>query len=569
MLGMRSGEVVTLTSLGPESRAETQRFGVTAVNTLVSDDPGRGPFALVLCDSSLVLLSDYNPREGGGEARSSFFRTRVRVWPVDVSNPTSASPQIDSVTALPRNLFSERGDTTSLLLLSGSRILIAELQGHAEPVHRNMPLGGTPMRIIYSRYLQTLIVAVNKRDGPTLVFLDPDTGEDLGKPTDKEGREIATISGLGKKNDRIFGLAEWEYKKGDDMWRFILVSTREGRMIILSAQREEPTNGRPSRIRYWLRFKKPEFDRPVYSVLPYEEGIIYCVGDTIYWDVLDDDRKLKTTKSFDLGSPATTLRIANGKLLALTNRDSLEIIDHSTTTTAEESGLIHIDPLTRNGVHMIEVAGARLDEPMSSIILLSDRECGVGGLWVPWQMPGKDCESIIEADLPASIRKFRRGRTRPYWEQGWHAPKFGRMVSTVDDAEILGICLDGSLQHFTLLNVEVWRLLRFVQNLAATSPELYPFMYDQVNLVEFDPEPLTEIAYEKQVDGDMLQRCLEKRALERLISRPSHMSRFRELLDDLEDGKYTADFGIEGQGVREKYFELAYDILEYFLAPVL
>lgn len=569
MLGTRSGEVINLTNLRNVRSMQSQRFGVTTANILVANELGQSAAVLVSCDSNLVLLSGYAP--ASSEESAGTFETRIRVWPVDVSNPTSPPPLVDSVTVLPRNIFSERESTAPLLILSGSRVLLAELQLQPGPVHRHIPVEGTPLRIIYSHHLQCLVVAVNKGDWPTLMFLDPDTGEDIGKPTDKNGNQVPSIPGLGKQGDRIFGLAEWEYKKDNNVWRFILVSTRDGRMMIISTELEEQSmDGKRPKIRYWMRFKKSGFERPIYSVLGYDEGIIYCVGQTIHWDVLDPfEKKLKSMKSFDLGSPATSLLMVDGKIVALTSRDSLEIIDHSADGGGESSGLIHVDPRNRNAVHMMEISGPKPDEPLSSLILVCDRECGVGGLWVPWQVPGKDCEPIFEAELQASIRKFRRGRTRPFWEQAQHKPRYGRMASTADDVEILGISLDGSLHHFSFLNVEIWRALRFVQNLALTSPELYPFTYEAVDLSEFDPEPRLDGGLEMHIDGDMLGSCLEKRALERLITRPSHLSRFAELLDELEDGKHTADFGIEEHGLREKYFALAYDILKYFLAPVL
>lgn len=569
MLGTRSGEVINLTNLRHPRPAPAHRFGVTTADITVANELGQHATVLVSCDSNLVLLSSYRPTSCAGAAGT--FKAMTQVWPVDVSNPTAPSPSVDSVTVLPRNLFSEQEGTTPLLILSGSRVLLADLQLQPGPVHRQIPVEGTPLRIIYSHHLQCLIVAVNKGDWPTLMFLDPDTGEDVGVPTDKNGAPLPSIPGLGKQGDRIFGLAEWEYTKDGNVWRFLLVSTREGRLMVISTEQEGQSvdGGRP-KIRYWVRFKKPSFERPIYSVLGCNEGIFYCVGQTIHWDVLDTtEKKLKPMKSFDLGSPATSLRMANGKIVALTNRDSIEIIDYLADEGDESSGLIHVDPRARNAVHLMEIAGPQLDEPQSSLIMVCDRECGVGGLWVPWRAPGKDCEPVFEAELPASIRKFRRGRTRPCWEQGRHPPRYGRLAGTVDDAEILGICLDGSMQHFSFLNVEIWRTLRFIQNLALTSSELYPFTYETVDLAEFDPEPRLDAGPEMHVDGDMLRRCLEKRALERLIACPSHVSRFAELLDELEDGRLTADFGVEGHGLREKYFALAYDILEYFLSPVL
>lgn len=564
ILGTRSGEVIKVFG----SKVECEKFGMTTAKvTCARTSDNSGPTVLITCDKNLILLRDHGTESALNDSIRS--KEKLRIWPVDASNLSAPSPPVDYGIAV--DLSSGSPDVTPILMISGIKLLLAELQHQPGPAHRHLPVGGTPMKVIYSHHLQCLIAAVNKEDRPTLMFIDPDTGEDLGRPMNnkKEQKEpVDFISGLGKAGDRIFGLSEWEFKKEGNSWRYILVSTRDGRLIVVSTKRGEARDDGPPPILYWMQFQRKGFDRPVYSVVGYDEGLIYCVGQNIHWDVLDTvDKKLKEVKTFALGSPATSLRIANGKLIALTSRDSLEIIDHS-PGDGESTGQSHVDPKTRNAIHMIEVAGTQPEEPLGSVTLIADRDCGVAGLWVPWQVPGRDCELVLEAELPTSIRRFRRGRTRPIWEQGQHVPKYGRLVSTVDDAEILGISLDGSMQHFSLLNLDSWRLLRFIQNVAVTNEELYPFTYEHIDdYSDFDPEPRLDRGLEMHVDGDMLRRCLEKRALQRLLSWPDHEARFVELLAALDDGRHTA--GLTLPGSRSELFGIAYDILDYFLRPVL
>ncbi|KAK0643484.1 mono-functional DNA-alkylating methyl methanesulfonate N-term-domain-containing protein [Cercophora newfieldiana] len=562
LIGTRSGEVIKVTG----SKVECEKFGLTTAKITCGRSPDNGgSTVLVTCDRNIVLLRDHGTESALFDSARS--KDKLRVWPVDASNLSAPAPPVDYAIAV--DLPSGGPDVTPMLMISGTKLLLAELQLQPGPVHRHLPVGGTPMKVIYSHHLQCLVAAVNKEDKPTLMFIDPDTGEDLGRPVDKKtNTAVDFISGLGKPGDRIFGLTEWEFKKDGNLWRYILVTTKGGRLIVVSATRNEAREDRPPSIRYWMQFQRKGFDRPVYSVVGYDEGLIYCVGQTIHWDVLDTtDKKLKEVKTFALGSPATGLRIANGKLMALTSRDSLEIINHS-PGNGEATGQSHVDPKPRNAIHMIEVAGTQPDEPLGSVTLIADRDCGVAGLWVPWQTPGRDCEVVFEAELPTSIRRFRRGRTRPIWEQSQHAPKYGRLVSTVDDAEILGMSLDGSMQHFTLLSIDAWRLLRFLQNIALTNEELYPFTHERIDdYSDFNPEPRMDRGLEMHVDGDMLRRCLEKRALQRLLSWPDHEARFVGLLGALDGGKHTA--GLTLPGSREALFEVAYDILDYFLRPVL
>lgn len=564
--------VTLLRNNGCTTQQHFERLGGTAAKVQLASGPGAKPMVLVSSDSEVTLMTDFDSHitEGAGMAK-----TKHRVWPVDVSNPMATSPAVDSVTVLPRNLIADRDGTASLLLVSGPKILFAELQLQPGPAHRHIPVDGTPTKIIYSHHLQCLIVAVIRRERPTLMFLDPDTGEDLGVATDKDGNIYEHARGLGKPNDKIHGLAEWDYKKGNHVWHFLIVGTDHGRLMVMSAERDNAnSDSRAKRIRYWARFQKKGLERPVYSVLGHDDKLIYCVGTTVQWEVIDTvEKKLRHVSLYELESPATSLRVINGKLVALTYAHSVEVLESISGEEegAEHAQLVHSDPRHRNTLHMIEVAGSPSNEPMSSLILVCDWNCEVGGLWVPWQSPGRDCEIVFEAELPASIRRFARGRTRPLWEQEMRKPQYGRIAMTVDDAEILGVCIDGSLLHFQLVNLEAWRLFRFIQNLASVDEELSPFVRRLApeHVEDFDPEPIVRPDL-LHIDGDVLQRCVQKRALERLMGLPRYMSRFKELLDDMEDGRLTDDIaGATGEEEMAGYFGLAYRILQHFMAPVL
>jgi hypothetical protein len=567
LLGTRSGEVITVKNITGSMSIGCEKFGMTTASLSCNYLTGANdPSVLVTCDNSLVSVNaprDDNHRGGAAQLK------KLRVWPVDISKLEVPSPLVHYATAV--NMPCENG-ITPVLMISGSRLLLAELHHEPGPVHRSIPVDGVPNRVFYCKSTQCLIAAVTRDNRPTLAFINPDTGEDIGLPTDKTGLAQDYASGLGKLGDRILGLAEWNYKRDGNVWNWILVATKSGHLVVISTSKTGATSedGHPL-IRYWTRYRK-ELKEPIYSVIGYDEGVIYCFGQTVQWEVLDvTDRKLKHLKTYKLDSPATSLRISNGKLVALTSRESLVVLDHldgagqSSTTTR----LCHVDPWRRNGMHFIEVSGPQPEESTGAIVLLADRECGVGGLWVPWQTPERECEVVLEAELGSSIRRFRRGRTRPVWEQWRGRPKYGRLVATVDDAEILGVSLNGGMYHFTLLGVAAWRLLRFIQNVAQGSEEVCPFRRRREHQDGSDEElePKMDTGLEMHVDGDILQRCLEKRALERLVVSPGHVARLVELLGELDEGRYTVGFTDEGD--HERYFQLAYDVLEYYHQPVL
>lgn len=578
LAGTRSGEVVMVKYCVDGLSAKFERFGTTAINITSSIKIGAAdPTILACCDGALVSI-ELHPENDCGVAATG-TRTKVRVWPVDASNPGAASPSVQYATTV--DMPCSFG-TVPILMVSGTRLLLAEMRTTPGPVHRSIPVDGVPNRVIYCQFTQCLIAAVNKPSGPTLKFINPDTGEDIGVPTDKHKVPQQCIAGLGKPDDRITSLADWSYRRDGHVWNFILVTTKGGRLIVVTTEKVTSRDGTPTVCRYWTRYRQ-EFKEPIYSVTGYDEGLIVCCGHTLHWEVLDiQEKRLKPLKSFALGSPATSLRMSNGKLVALTSYESLIVLDNL-ETEGEPTKLSHVDPWRRNGIDSYEIAGPQqLVEAVDGVAttggihLLADREGGVAGLWVPWQTPEKECEVVMEAELPSSIRKFHRGRTRPYWEQGFRIPQYGRIPVTLDDAELLGVSLNGAMYQFTLLSVEAWRLLRFVQNLAGLCPELSSVV-DQVgdhggvgwssppydgDASGMNVEPKLAYGMDMQVDGDILRRCLEKRMLERVIG--PHFDRFTELLGDVVEEEKKK--WLKRKGGNEGYFRVAYDVLEYYFA---
>ncbi|KAF3768013.1 hypothetical protein M406DRAFT_254924 [Cryphonectria parasitica EP155] len=551
------------------------------------------------CDSRLVLASNF--LEGHG------FTLKQSVWTVDAEDSSKPSPAITSVTVLPNSLSGNEANTP-LLLLATDHVLLAELQSQAGPVQRHLPLGSTPHKVLYSHVLKCLVVGTQTiREQTTLMFIDPETGQDLGVSANGQTKhEVPFISGLGVSGDRILSLEEWHVRSdyGHDHY-YLLVSTRGhqngGKIIIVSAVQEKPEPGQKrGKIRFWTRYKlkRSEGDPPgpISAVTTSGHKIQSSMGALILYHELDEgQKKITQAPSQEIGGPAWKLSILPGgsRTLALIKGDSLRVLEKNDDD--QEPTMTHMDGTTRSVMDMLEVAGAWdealstpiVSDPPQSIVLVSDQNCNVTGLWIPWDNPGQDCEVLFETDLPSSVRRLRLGRVLPTWSRERRRErKFGLLPASVDGSEILGMGIDGSMQHFTLLDLSVWRLLRFVQNISETSPELYPFTYlpledmgmDEDDTDAFDPTPVVDRGLEMQVDGDLMQRCLEKRALEGLMTkREEWMGMFVEYLDRLDNGRWTKDFsgdedndiGMDGDGLRRRYFDLAYDILEYFLVPVL
>ncbi|KAF9772640.1 hypothetical protein IL306_009645 [Fusarium sp. DS 682] len=80
--------------------------------------------------------------------------------------------------------------------------------------------------------------------------------------------------------------------------------------------------------------------------------------------------------------------------------------------------------------------------------------------------------------------------------------------------------------------------------------------------LELEPQQFQEMMH---IDGDLLKRCLDTSALERLVSIGDGIDLFCEYLDGIEDGIHTEGFRDSGAQGQEKYIELGYEILEYVL----
>ncbi|KAK7743196.1 hypothetical protein SLS53_004281 [Cytospora paraplurivora] len=580
--GSRDGALITL-SLDDQCQEQSvhiEKLGSVPAHVY----PARDGSAFICCDSSLVLVS-------GFQGDKHEFADKQSVWTVDANDPSKRSPSITSVAVL-RESLSGNDANMPLLLLATDHVLLAELQPQVGPVQRHIPLGMTPQKLIYSHVLKCIVVAVKTSDDrPTLMFVDPDTGCDLSLPMKDHNKEpVEYISGLGLVGDRILCLEEWHVQSETGNFYYILVSTRgppggNGRVLVVSTKQEKPQQGgRRGRILNWTRHRIKGAKEPAYTVGGNFDSIQAVLGSTLVHYQLDrEERKLKAVSTFDLGSPAWKLTFTGASLntLALTKLDSLKVLKED-----EDGGTFrvsHVDPVTRPALDMIEVAGAwsssppspLMTEPASSIVILADQNSGLTGLWVPWDCPDKDCEVLFEADIPSTVRRLRLGRTLPAWSRDVRKNRrFGLLPASANDAEILGMGIDGSLQSFTLLDLRVWYFLRLVQNIAETSAELYPFTYLKFETVEeeeaYDPRPVVDNSLQMQVDGDLMQRILDKRALEELVSKKIEwVGMFREYLDGVDGGRWTGFETTDEEERLRRYCRLAYEILEYFLIPVI
>ncbi|KYK59685.1 thermotolerance protein [Drechmeria coniospora] len=586
--GTRCGHLLNIKLPGQESEeitwtAETIGLAPVEVSLASSSFNGTGT-ALMCCDNALTVMTDFSKRDGK-------FRRKHAVWLTDANDASMPSPPVHSVCSLKRNLSRYSGHL-SLMVQAGSRLLLAETWPHVGLVPRSIPIEGTPTRIIYSQTWDCLVIALLKHNQPTLAFVDAESGEIISVPSDKDGNASEFISGLGHVGDRIYGLHEWLYTKAGKTFSFILVATKDGRLLIVSVNKmkSRPQEGQATRLHYWTRHKKV-IGRPIYSVVGDDQGIVFCADRTLHWEVLDlVEKRLKPMGKYELDSAAISLRLVHGTIFALTTMHSLEIIGYRYMADGNEGmALMHSDRVSRRTVHMMS-AGCPTDRHGRwPVTLLSDQKGGFAGIRIPWGQHGKEFATVFEGALPQSVRRFVGARSRPFWLAGeGHDVRFGTLPSGSDGVEIFGFSLNGSLQHFTLIGIQLWRFLHLIQKMASSALDGHGSATATVS-IKAAAEGVKDMRDETggddegvrsasrhptlmHIDGDMIERCCRRCSLGQLVGTTDGFILFCQYLDGLDGGRHTQGFRSEeiSESVRrERYLALGDEILEYLFRPVI
>ncbi|KAH7327908.1 thermotolerance protein [Stachybotrys elegans] len=582
--GTRCGHVVTIRlsdETSPPVAWQAEKLGLMPVTVFaMNDDSQGGRAAFACCDNRAILMR--NPDKG-----TYAFKTKDIIWPTDSNDSSIAPPAVHSLHNLRHSLYREPGHM-SLLLIAGSRMLFTDVWPQSTAVPRCIPVGGTPTRVLYSKAWQCLVVGLSRHGQTTLAFIDPKSGESVATPTDQDKKPRDFISGLGFRNDKIYGLYEWLYVKDGRTFAFIVVTTKGGHLLVVSleAAESQPTSTFPlGQLRYWTRLKE-KFNMPIMAIAGSADGILFSVGNVLHWYVVDlVEKRLKPVKKLAMGSTVTALRMSEGKIFALTAKESLQVVDHqaewsesgidrvgNTRERSSTMAVLHSDSVARSAMHMIDVGDATDNVTKWPIMLVSDAMCGIAGVWADWGWRNQPCKVIFEGVLPVTVRRFLRVRSRPPWTTQQRA-KYQCLPSATNGAEILGVAVGGSLQHFTLLGVDLWRFLYFVQQLARRNATLCPFTHmKECRIADFDDMQSDLDPKDKHIDGDLLQRCLDQRGLETLVSAGDGYIKFRSCLDVLTNGAIANSIsysGGEGSARNSEYFALGYDILEFLLEPVL
>ena len=522
-----------------EALSLCERIGIGITSVKVLADSTRGSRAILSCDQQLYTfeyLQDPLPTNPA---------TVNRVWLTDPANPAFWQRPLDCFTQASSRIPYEcsKFGAGSLFYLAGDRLMLADLSLSTQPemVPRRIPFNGTPSRVSYSDRLKKLIVICTNTTvaGPTasqrartqnrtlnrgLAFVDPNSEilrSELDKKIDLKVREVADP----RTGERFLGVMEWYLTDGHRRYHLLVINSiirqaadeeATGRLLLLA-----PAIGDDGEV---FTILKRSMDRraPVWCVASYgDSSLIYACGEELILQPLDMGARTKFGQevAVTLRCPASHISV-QGTDIHVSTKGSGHHIFH-----VEDNKLVPVcaEASGRSSVHHLTI-------PEKSLVLTSDRECRVAGLWQPPQPQlNRTAPLVFEATRPCSITRFCK-IAWPTWE--WRSSRLRVEV-------IIGTSEDGGLHQLTLLSEPEWRLLAFIQNMAMRNTMVCPYPYPLVH--ERKIEPSLAKKQDMHINGDVLDRLVERGGatlLKKMLEKESDVE-FRS--SDYETAKYRGE----------------------------
>ncbi len=417
----------------------------------------------------------------------------------------------------------------------------------ARNVHRRVGIGGSPVRAAYSKRLHKLIILSNRVEiirpprtvsgrtqrgkrtiRPVISFISPQSSSDReSNEADAMEVDIEEVSDdawpekqhrTGRQNvcdtlsyepgERFLGITEWFPRLDTKEFHMLAVNT------IIKAENNKSTRGRLLLFsvqvlgdHVTLILKKESAHRaPIYTVAaePDKNSLVFQCGEDICLLHLEaSPNGPKTTASVigHLRSPARYITMQRPYVYVSTAGDSLAVFRDSPNKLDYCFG----DSVARQCLHHINIfCDGRL-------ILTVDMGGSLTGFWQPHNPSRIDnsIPTIFEACLPQPIVRLREVELPLWLQDKVECPDKLDVGEWLTGHRLLaGISACGTISQHKLLAAHQWPLLRFLQNLAETSPIICPF-FEGPRTLHLDPDRISN-PQTRAINGDILLRLLER-----------------------------------------------------------
>ena len=420
-----------------------------------------------------------------------------------------------------------------------------------ELVPRPLEGGNTPIKVIYSKRLNRLLVLsmdvklrwsprirggrrqTSKRTSRALVtVLNVDLGlkgesanfnaVDIDQTTRDEHQAyhhtLQTCPG-----ERFLGMVEWFPKIFAKAYHLLLFNT-------MVKDRQKPTSGRllffaitrHENEGFSLTLKRShKTSSPVYAITPHWDGssVLFCSGNSLNVLSLElsaSDIKVGPTYTIKMHSPGRHLSAKDPYVYVSTANESLQVYQYQDGQLRHWHG----DTTSRNGI-------CHLNAPDPGLVLATDMSGGITGLWQPSQNQASNAmvtvfdvslpravTRLFNADFPLAKRDFLlRNSAIVLYDSlsgsGNEVTDDTLAPSPSDIADyrpcaIIGASTDGTITQMLVLSTG-WKLLKYVQNMCEQNTLICPFRSQGVKR---HLEPSSEHPRLMHISGDILRRLL-------------------------------------------------------------
>jgi hypothetical protein len=424
-------------------------------------------------------------------------------------------------------------DTGELLVaVTENNILFSSLDPLPHTIMRHFPVPGIPKRILYSKYLNQLVVGIEDIVGtgdtinrendrvPYLYFSTATPSDSDASPSPK----IQKVA-IGEPGERIKSLVEYSPSDGVKHYEMLAIALEaesidpngmgipRGRLVCLSTKHILKGNHAAAKARLVMSFRETKLT----ALCPIGmSGLLIGAGNEIILHSLNvETRKWETLSRHALPSLAASIDVQGSCIF-------IACIKHSLLILHENNGKLkfYASDSAANITNNVVV----FDRYKAFTTSVTDRGTTLDGF--AEDRFSNSYKKIFSAKVPLILDRLRPERPWQTSTKATHREAF------------IGSTMDGTLYRFMTLNAAEWRLLQFIQDLWFRKKEIPPPLPPVGKPLPVEPpRGAPPSPAQMHINGDNLARMLERgpSALRELVGGGIKIEDDLETIDNTED----------------------------------